>query len=94
LPVKAQQLVFSPSGAGIYKKRTVYNLRIKENTAYKGSVYREVREKYSLVSEEKNIKTFEGTAYVFEELKNEGRDKAAKIDDTLEGSLIYLLTGQ
>ncbi len=88
LPVKAQQLVFSPSAAGVYKKRTVYNLRIKENSTYKGSVYREVREKYSLVSEENNIKTFEGNTFVFEELKNEGRDKAGKIDDTIEGSFI------
>ncbi|MDX9800930.1 MAG: OmpA family protein [Spirochaetia bacterium] len=86
VPLKAQQLVFSPSQAGVYKKRTVFNLRIKENNLYKGSVYREIREKYSLVSEEKSVKIFSGISWIFEELKNEGRDKARKVDHTIDGS--------
>lgn len=30
-----------------YKKRTLYNLRIRENNVYKGAIYREIRETFS-----------------------------------------------
>ncbi len=70
----------------IYKTRTVYNLRIRENNVYKGAVYRETRERYSLVSETKFEKKFGGTTYIFEELKTEGKDLARKVDNIIEGS--------
>lgn len=82
----AGDFLFNPVKPSVYRKRTVYNLRIRENNSYRGSVYREVRERYSLGHEDGHEKVYGGTAYVFEELKNEGRDIARKIDAVFDGS--------
>lgn len=42
-PILAQQ--------NFYKKRTLYNLRIRENNVYKGAIYREIRETFSYEGE-------------------------------------------
>ncbi|MCL2705176.1 MAG: OmpA family protein [Spirochaetaceae bacterium] len=78
---------------GVYKTRTVYNLRIRENNIYKGAVYREIREKYSLVSDTPAEKRFAGTTYIFEELKAEGRDIARKVDNIIDGSFTVTSDG-
>ncbi len=92
--VFAEEFIFSPSSSGIFKKRTVYNLRIRENSEYKGSVYRELRESYALLSENGQKKTFAGHAYLFEELKNEGKDIARKIDDIIDGRFVLFPDGR
>jgi len=78
---------------GVYKTRTVYNLRIRENNVYKGSVYREIREKYSLVSDTPLEKKFAGTTYIFEELKADGKDIARKVDNIINGSFTVTREG-
>ena len=79
---------------GNYKTRTVYNLRIRENNVYKGAVYREIREKYSLAADTPLEKKFAGTTYVFEELKTEGRDIAKKVDNIIDGSFTVTKEGE
>jgi len=78
---------------GVYKTRTVFNLRIRENNTYKGSVYREIREKYSLVSDTPLEKKFAGTTYIFEELKADGKDIARKVDNIIDGSFTVTREG-
>ena len=70
----------------IYTTRTIFNLRIQENNVYKGAVVREIRERYSLAADTPGGKKFDGTTFIFEELRTQGRTLARRLDNIFDGS--------
>ena len=85
--------VFSFIPGDDFKIIRKYNLRIKKDNRYQGSVYREFRQLSKLIDTEKNGSKYSGKAFVFEEQKREGRLNARRVDTVTDTEFIFYDNG-
>ena len=71
-----------------------YNLRVKKDNRYAGSIFREYRQLCKLTDNIKGGAEYSGKTFVFEEQKREGRLNAKRIDNVADTDFTFFYTGR
>ena len=90
----AQGTVFSFYPGEDFKIIKKFNLRVKKEGRYAGSVFREYRQLCRMSDNGNGKAEYSGKTFVFEELKREGRLNAKKIDKVADTDFTFYYTGK
>ena len=71
-----------------------FNLRVKKDNRYAGSIFREYRQLCKLTDNIKGGAEYSGKTFVFEEQKREGRLNAKRIDNVADTDFTFFYTGR
>ncbi len=91
-PEKGNEFFFYPGDD--FKIISKYNLRVKVNSKYQGSVFREYRQLCRMTDNIKGGASYTGRTFVFEEQKREGRLNAKRVDDITDTGFTFYFNGK
>ena len=93
-PLNAAGAVFSFYPGEDFKIIKKFNLRIKKDSRYAGSVFREYRQLCRMSDNIKNGAEYSGSTFVFEEQKREGRLNAKRVDNVSDTDFTFYFDGK
>ena len=93
-PLNTAGAVFSFYPGEDFKIIKKFNLRIKKDSRYAGSVFREYRQLCRMSDNIKNGAEYSGSTFVFEEQKREGRLNAKRVDNVSDTDFTFYFDGK